>query len=188
VSGLLEDSHGLVCRFFDERLEVTARVAFGEGGELLKVIFGQMVVDLAELTLEHAIPGIVLWERNVYSELKSSAHGEVKCLWEVRSSQDQYSVLLISNAFHLSQKLTFDSLCSIILVLRSGTAQGIDLVDEDDRGFPLSGKVEEGADHLLALAHILAQYFGGFDGEEGCVGFCGASFGEEGLACARRTI
>ena len=64
----------------------------------------------------------------------------------------------------------------------------IDLVDEDDRGRRLAGRLEDVAQLLLALAIGRAHDLGPGDVEEGGVAFVGDRAGEPGLAGAGRAV
>lgn len=43
---------------------------------------------------------------------------------------------------HLNQELRLNSPCSLALILTSGTAQRVNLIDEDDGRLVLSGELE----------------------------------------------
>ncbi len=93
-------------------------------------------------------------------------------------------------AVHLDEKLVEGLLALVVSAAEACaavTADGVDLVDEDDAGGVLLALLEEVADAAGADADEHLDEVRAGDGEEGNVGFAGDGAGEQGLAGARRS-
>ena len=76
------------------------------------------------------------------------------------------------------------------LVIRAAPApqDGIDLVDEHDRGLQLLGEGEDGGDELVAVAVPFLGEGADVQVDEASAGFAGEGSGEQGFAAARGSI
>ena len=102
--------------------------------------------------------------------------------------RDDDEVLARLKPVHQAQQLGDDALFRFAGDLATLGRDGIDLVDEDDRGRGCSRLFEQFAQTLLALAIGRAHDFRAGDVEELRVAFVGHSAGEARLAGAGRSV
>ena len=102
---------------------------------------------------------------------------------------DQDDAIVGLKAVHLDQQLVEGLFTLVVSAAQAGaamTADGVDLVDEDDAGGVLLALLEEVAHTAGAYADEHLNEVGTGDGEERHIGFSGDRAGQQRLAGARR--
>ena len=105
--------------------------------------------------------------------------------------REQDHALLLVEAVHLDEQLVERLLALVVPAAEAGTAvttDGVDLVDEDDRGRRRLRLLEEVAHARRADAHEHLDEVGAADREERHAGLAGDRLGEQRLAGAGRTV
>ena len=105
--------------------------------------------------------------------------------------RDQDDAAADVEAVHLDQQLVEGLLALVVTAAHAGAAvaaDGVDLVDEDDRGGVLLGLLEQVADPAGADTDEHLDEVGAGDGVERHAGLTGDGAGEQGLAGARRAV
>ena len=105
----------------------------------------------------------------------------------IGGGQDENALLVFADALHLDEEFGFDAAGRFRFVLRSGGAQRVDLVDEDDGRLVRARQFEQVAHQLLRLAQPFRHQIGRRDAEK-CriVGLGRHRFGQIRFARTRR--
>lgn len=109
------------------------------------------------MDLEHRRAGGCLRETDVNTLLKTTANGRVETPWDVGGRKDEDPVGVVADTVHLDEELGLDAAGRLGLVVGTGGAERVDLIDEHDAGTLGSGHVEESLDELLGLTKPLGK-------------------------------
>ena len=172
-----------------EVCEVRAGEAGGELGDALEVHLGR---DGLVLAVDRQDPLATLHvgavDRHLAVEAARAQQRGVEDVGAVgRGDEDDGGVVL--EAVHLHEQLVQGLLALVVAAAEAGAplaADGVDLVDEDDRGGGLLGLLEEVAHAARADADEHLDEVGSGDGEERDARLAGDRLGEQRLARARR--
>mmetsp|Transcript_22091 Transcript_22091/g.61922 ORF Transcript_22091/g.61922 Transcript_22091/m.61922 type:complete len:257 (-) Transcript_22091:246-1016(-) len=153
------------------------------------VLLGQVVLGVTKAQLQQRATAVGLRERDVNPLLESSSDGGVQVPRSVCGAQDQNALHAIADALHLGQELRLDTSCGVRLTrLAARTAQGVHLIDEDDRRPFFSCHFEERLDQLLTFAHPLGDQVRRRDGKKRGSCLCSARLRQVRLSSAWRPI
>ena len=108
-------------------------------------------------------------------------------LHDVGRAHDQHLASLFK-AVEFSEQLGENSLLQLTLVVLSRPCNGIDFVNEDDRGCFLLGLGEDISQLALRIPVRAHEQFRAVDVDEIALGFAGERLGQQGLANARRAV
>ena len=186
VSRRLHLTDGLHDSVANERRNIRATISLSTLAEVLELLGGEGRGGRPEMDLEHRRARRRLGEADVDTLLETPADGRVEPPGDVGGGEDEDAVGVVADTVHLDEELGLDAAGRLTLVVGTGRAERIDLIDEDDAGTLGTGHVEEGLHKLLGLTEPLGEKGGGGDGEEGrVVGLGGNSLGEERLTGTR---
>ena len=135
-----------------------------------------------------AAPDVGAGHDDLAVEAAGAEQGGVEHVGAVGGGDDDDAFVRLE-AVHLDEELVEGLLALVVAAAEAGaavTADGVDLVDEDDAGRVLLALLEEVADAGGADADEHLDEVGAGDGEERDAGLAGDGAGEEGLAGARR--
>ena len=198
VLGLLEVDHrdlvGVAARgeqrgLVHEVLEIGAHEARGAAGEHGEIdVVGER--HAAGVHLEHGEPPAQVGPRHHHAAVEA-ARAQQRRVEHVRpvGRGDQDHALVALEAVHLDQQLVERLLALVVPAAEAGaamTADGVDLVDEDDAGRVLLALQEEIAHPRGAHAHEHLDEIRTRDREEGHARLAGHRAREQRLARARR--
>lgn len=79
----------------------------------------------------------------MHTSLETTTNGGVELPWDVGGAEDKHACRVFSDTVHLDQHFGLNAARGLGFTLASGTAKGVDFVDEDDGGFVLARHVEE---------------------------------------------
>mmetsp|Transcript_42953 Transcript_42953/g.101993 ORF Transcript_42953/g.101993 Transcript_42953/m.101993 type:complete len:451 (+) Transcript_42953:298-1650(+) len=135
--------------------------------ELLEVLAGEAVGRVLEVDLEHLGAGGGVREGDVDALVKPPADGLVEVVRHVGRPEHEHPLVSLADALHLHEELRLDAPRGLALArVPARAAQGVYLVDEDDRRRPLPREAKQLAHELLALAHPLGDKVRRGDAEE----------------------
>lgn len=79
----------------------------------------------------------------MHTPLEAPTNRIIELPRDIRGAEDEDALGILAYAVHLHQHLCFDAAGGFGLAFVAGAAQGVDFVDEDDRGLVLAGHGEE---------------------------------------------
>jgi len=138
--------------------------------------------------MNKGVPGFIFRKRNIYSSLETSSDGRIQSPWQVSSSQNKHTSVIMTNTLHLDQKFSLNSSWCFVFSIRSVTTHGVDLINEDDRRLFFTSQVKERFDQSFALTNILAHEIRRGHWEESSLSFSCTSFSKICFSCSWRTI
>lgn len=75
--------------------------------------------------------------------LEAPSYCRIELPGDVGGAEDEDTFAVAAHAVHLDKQLRFDAAGCFGFALATGTAEGVDFVDEDDGGLVFAGEVEE---------------------------------------------
>ena len=182
-------AHSQQCRLVHEVFEVRARkarCALGDGVEVH--VLGELLV--AGVDLQNGLAPADVGQADVYLTVEAARtqQGVVQDVRAVGGRHDD-DALVVAEAVHLHQQLVEGLLALVVSAAEAAaslTADGVDLVDEDDGGGGLLGLLEQVAHAARADADIELYKVRAGDGQKLHARLTRDSLGKQGLAGARR--
>ena len=160
----------------------------GPGDGIVIHVLGDLHISGMDLQNGNPAPQVGQLHRHPPVEPAGAGEGGIQRLRPVGGGQ-QHHALAAVEAVHLGQKLV-EGLLPLVVAPHTGAvpllADGVDLVDEHDAGGLLIGLLEQVPDLGRPHAHEHLHELRPGDGEEGHPGLSSHSFGQQGLAGARR--
>lgn len=143
MRGLDNLPHGTHQRLLHHVGDITARETIRHLREHAVVVRLQVRLRVADGELEHPRAAVGVGQADVHAALETSSDRGVELPGDVGRAQHQDALAVVSDTVHLHQQLRLDTPRRLGLALATGPAQGVDLVDEEDRGLVFSRHAEQ---------------------------------------------
>jgi len=100
----LKSSHWLIHSILDQNSDIRTTETISFFSKILKLSLSNAVFVFFKSFLQHSISGLFLWKRYINSPFKSSSNGWIQIPWKICRSQNQNSLIILSNSLHLHKK------------------------------------------------------------------------------------